>query len=67
VTAPAPLLHAAASLPPNHIISVLLNADEEVRWIWTHTLGGSYVSGYTIVQSRPEGLRKSKRKTGAKR
>lgn len=43
-----------ASMPmPNCVLSVVLGADEEVEWIWTHTAGGvSYVSGYTIAKKR---------------
>ena len=52
VSAPTPLLRGPA-LPTNRVTSVLLNPHEEVRWIWTHALGGSYVSGYTIVDTRP--------------
>jgi hypothetical protein len=29
---------------------VVLQADEDVVWNWTHTAGGSYVSGYTVVK-----------------
>ncbi len=67
VTAPAPLFHGAAALPPTRVTSVLLDPDEQVRWIWTHTPGGSYVSGYMIVEGRPKKPRKSRRRTRAKR
>lgn len=67
VTAPAPLLRGAA-LPPNRVTSVALNPGEEVRWTWTHSLGGSYVSGYAIAAARrPKQLKKSKRRSRAKR
>ena len=50
VNAPSPLL-TSANLPLNRVISVVLNADEDVRWSWTSTTEGvSYVSGYTIVK-----------------
>lgn len=66
VTAPAPILCGAAPLPLNRVTSVVLNPGEQVRWIWTSTPdGGSYVSGYTIVES---GTRKTpKRRSRAKR
>lgn len=33
------------------MLSVQLNDDEEVVWLWTHTAnGGSFVSGYEIVK-----------------
>jgi hypothetical protein len=40
---------------PTHtgsIAGVWAFPDEEVEWIWTHTPGGSYVSGYTVKPSR---------------
>ena len=41
---------------PNCVVSVVLEADEDVDWIWTHTVdGGSYVSGYTIRQRETGG------------
>ncbi len=29
---------------------VMLAANEDVQWSWTHTTNGSYVSGYSIVR-----------------
>ena len=47
---------ASAKAPLNRVESVVLGPDEDVEWIWTHTLdGGSYVSGYTIVKSERDG------------
>ncbi len=41
---------------PPEVLSVALGQDEEVRWIWTHTVGGgSVVTGYTIVRKEDEG------------
>jgi hypothetical protein len=52
VTAPPPS-PASAKLQPNGILSVVLEADEDVEWIWTHTTDGtSYVSGYEIARKR---------------
>ena len=38
------------STPPgtSTLHGVWVNAGEEVEWIWTHTVGGSYISGYNI-------------------
>jgi hypothetical protein len=50
VTAPLPSPALAKPLP-NRVFSVVLKADEDVEWIWTHTADGvSSVSGYTIVK-----------------
>jgi hypothetical protein len=65
VWAPAPALPAGAPLPPNRVLSVVLQPGEEVLWTWsTDAKGGSYVSGYTIV--KPSTLVVS-RKSAAKR
>jgi hypothetical protein len=49
VTAPPPSPALGTPLP-NGILSVVLDADEDVEWIWTHTADGhSYVSGYAIT------------------
>jgi hypothetical protein len=49
VNAPSPI--TSGKLPLNRVISVVLDADEDVRWSWTSTTDGvSYVSGYTIVK-----------------
>ena len=50
VSAPPPS-RALASTPANRVFSVILGADEDVQWVWTHAADGvSYVSGYTIVK-----------------
>ena len=50
VTAPPPSPTSAKPLP-NHVLSVTLEADEDVEWSWTHSADGiSYVSGYSIVK-----------------
>lgn len=51
VQAPAPT--ASTLLPSNRVVSVILQPEEEVAWVWTSTPdGGSYVSGYTIVKRK---------------
>lgn len=35
---------------PNRIFSVIVDADEDVEWIWHTADGVSYVSGYTVVK-----------------
>jgi hypothetical protein len=53
VSAPPP----SALSPPNRILSVALDADEDVEWIWTHTAAGvSYVSGYIITRKQTPAL-----------
>ena len=50
VNAPSPL-STSANGPLNRVLSVVLDADEDVRSSWTFTTdGASYVSGYTIVK-----------------
>ena len=50
VTAPPPSL-ASVNACPTRILSVVLEADEDVEWTWTSTAPGiSHVSGYTIVK-----------------
>ena len=45
---PSPL---STNLTSNRVFSVVLEADEEVEWTWTHTVDGvSYVSGYNLVK-----------------
>ena len=44
VTAPQP---GCASAPA--VQGVWLAPNENVQWIWTHTMQGSYVSGYVIM------------------
>lgn len=58
VPAPAPILPGAAPPPPNRVLSVILQPGEEVGWIWTFGPdGGSYVSGYTIINPRRPSLK----------
>jgi hypothetical protein len=52
VMAPPPSPASMKSLP-NRVFSVVLQADEDVEWAWTHTADGtSYVSGYTVVKKQ---------------
>jgi hypothetical protein len=42
---------APAQSAPMHsgtLHGVWVHPDNEVEWIWTHTPGGSFISGYTI-------------------
>jgi hypothetical protein len=49
VTAPSP--SSAAGAQANRVLSVDLEADEDVQWITTIAADGStYVSGYTIIK-----------------
>jgi len=51
VFAPQPVFISSSQLPANRVISVELNADEAVEWIWTSLpSGASYASGYTIIK-----------------
>jgi hypothetical protein len=43
---PAPYQSAPAWT--GSVTGVWAGPDDEVDWIWTHGLGGSYVSGYTV-------------------
>ena len=53
--APAPS-PATANVPANRVLSVVLEADEDVEWTWTSTVDGvSYVSGYAIVKRENRG------------
>ncbi len=53
VYAPAPFLPPSASLPPNCVVSVVLDAGECVEWTWTTDPSGArYVSGYAISRPR---------------
>ena len=57
VTPPPPSPPTATSLP-NQVLSVVLNADEDVEWLWTCTPERvSYVSGYRVVRRKdsPQG------------
>ena len=60
VCAPAPFLPPCASLPPNCVVSVVLDAGERVEWTWTTDPSGArYVTGYTISRPRrARGVRK---------
>jgi hypothetical protein len=52
VQAPAPFLPPSALLPPNCVVSVVLQPGESVEWTWTTDANGArYVSGYTIVRA----------------
>ncbi len=35
------------------ILSVSLHDNETVKWNWSYTAYGSYVSGYTIITHKP--------------
>ncbi|MSQ48542.1 MAG: hypothetical protein EXR78_09220 [Deltaproteobacteria bacterium] len=60
--APAPS-QATANLPPNRILSVILEAEEDVEWTWTSTVDGvSYVSGYTLVKRENRGAASTRTK-----
>jgi hypothetical protein len=48
VAAPPP--QGGLPLSASHVFTVILEDDEEVQWIWTHGLQGSYISGYRIVK-----------------
>jgi len=50
VQAPAATLRGA----PLIYTGVLLEPDEDVRWSWTHTPKGSYVSGFQITKREPD-------------
>ncbi len=55
VTAPEPSF-ASATLSPNRVLCVDLEADEDVEWITTANADGTtYVSGYTIVKREDPG------------
>ncbi len=56
VQAPAPFVPPSAPLPPNGVVSVVLQPGESVEWNWTTDANGArYVSGYTIVRPRRSG------------
>jgi hypothetical protein len=62
VRVPAPILSAGAPLPPNHVVSVVLQPGERVEWTWTRDAnGGSYVSGYAIKPAQAVRRRKRNR------
>jgi len=53
VQAPGPIVPPSAPLPPNCVVSVVLQPGESVEWLWTTDANGArYVSGYTIVRPR---------------
>jgi len=53
VQAPAPFVPPSTLLPPNCVVSVVLQPGESVEWTWTTDANGvRYVSGYTIVRPR---------------
>lgn len=53
VQAPAPFVPPSAPLPPNCVVSVLLQPGESVEWTWTTDANGArYVTGYKIFRPR---------------
>jgi hypothetical protein len=51
VVAPQPSLVSPSSLPSSRVISVELENDEDVEWVWMSLPDGTqYVSGYTIIK-----------------
>ena len=55
VTAPQPSLslNSTTSNIPSAVISVELNENEEVQWIWTtYPNGQRVVTGYNIIQNK---------------
>lgn len=53
VQAPTPYVPPSAPLPPNSVVSVVLQPGERVEWTWTTDANGArFVSGYTIVRAR---------------
>jgi hypothetical protein len=49
-------LRSEGDLAPPEVLSVRLGEDEEVRWMWTHTVGAeSVVTGYAIVEKEGDG------------
>ena len=60
VKAPAPFVPPSAPLPPNCVVSVVLQPGESVEWTWTSDANGArYVSGYTIVRPRRPAMSRS--------
>jgi hypothetical protein len=52
VTPPPPSPPTANALP-NQVLSVVLNADEDVEWLWTCSADRvTYASGYRVVRRR---------------
>ena len=52
VRAPEPYAPPSVPLPSNSVVSVALNAEERVDWIWTTDRNGaSYVTGYKIIKA----------------
>lgn len=59
------MLRSPDTLPPNRVVSVVLQPGQAVRWIWSTSADGtSYVSGYTVVGGAL-GIRRKKRKSGS--
>jgi hypothetical protein len=53
VKAPPPSGGSARGVPPNRVLSVLVAADESVKWTYSTTADGvRYVSGYEIVKKK---------------
>jgi hypothetical protein len=47
---PSPL---SAKMPANRVVSVIVQADEDVEWVWSSTAEGvKYVSGYNKIKHR---------------
>jgi hypothetical protein len=66
VVAPAPS-PATMNPLPNRVLSVTLDADEDVEWTWTSSADGvSYVSGYTLVKRESRGAKPNSNKARAK-
>ena len=66
VIAPAPS-PAATNLLPGQVLSVILDADEDVEWTWTSSADGvSYVNGYTLVKRENRGPKPKPNKVRAK-
>lgn len=56
VNAPPATARASTAPARNLVLSVVLEADEDVEWIWTATADGAeYVSGYNIVKNEHAG------------
>jgi hypothetical protein len=66
VIAPAPS-PATTKLLPGQVLSVILDADEDVEWTWTSSADGvNYVSGYTVVKRENRGSGPNPNKVHAK-
>ena len=53
--APSTTLMPFSSIEANRVLSVKLEADEEVEWTWTYWPNGERsVTGYVIIKNTPE-------------